>query len=182
MAGAGESEILQRIKIAPQVIYRAGPPTAQLRRIAAVRLRRNHGQTDKRGPARTGESGLRAARTAFPGALGGTRKFLGTPSRNHEVPQDAPMSCGSCRSCRSCPGTRQDERSCVPPVKSTQSRPSTPGPAPCAWPPCLGCAPAPGARGQVGNKRTGGVRSLRAPCRKQENRSGGEPPRAVPKT
>ena len=78
------------------------------------RLRRNHGQTDKRGGTRTGESGLCAARTAFPDALGGTRKFLGTPSRDHEVPQDAPMSCGSCRSC---PGTRQDERSCVPPVK-----------------------------------------------------------------
>ena len=40
------------------------------------------------------------------------------------------MSCGSCRSCRPCPGTRQDERSCVPPIKSTQSRPSTPAPAP----------------------------------------------------
>ena len=114
---------------------RSIPPrraTVNLDGTDSPRLRRNHRQTDKRGPTRTGESGLRAARTAFPGARGGTRKFLGTPSRNHEVLQDAPMSCGSCRSCRSCPGTRQDERSCVPPVKSTQSRPSTPGPAPRA--------------------------------------------------
>ena len=52
----------------------------------------------------------------------------------------------------------------------------TPGPA------RLGCAPAPGARGQVGNMRTGDMRSLRASCRKQENRSREEPPRAMPKT
>ena len=105
---------------------RSIPPrraTVNLDGTDSPRLRRNHRQTDKRELTRTGESGLRAARTAFPGALGGTRKFLGTPSRNHEVLQDAPMSCGSCRSC---PGTRQDERSCVPPVKSTQSRPIRP--------------------------------------------------------
>ena len=105
---------------------RSIPPrraTVNLDGTDSPRLRRNHRQTDKRELTRTGESGLRAARTAFPGARGGTRKFLGTPSRNHEVLQDAPMSCGSCRSC---PGTRQDERSCVPPVKSTQSRPIRP--------------------------------------------------------
>ena len=108
---------------------RSIPPrraTVNLDGTDSPRLRRNHRQTDKRELTRTGESGLRAARTAFPGARGGTRKFLGTPSRNHEVLQDAPMSCGSCRSCRSCPGTRQDECSCVPPVKSTQSRPIRP--------------------------------------------------------
>ena len=41
--------------------------------------------------------------------------------------------------------------------------PQAPGPA------HMGCAPAPGARGQVGKLRTGGMGGLRAQCRKQEN-------------
>ena len=83
------------------------------------------------------------------------------------------MSCGSCRSCRPCPGTRQDERSCVPPIKSTQSRPSTPAPAParsapsarawrlCAAPQAPGPArPAPRARPRAlgGAHRSPGAR------------------------
>ena len=95
------------------------------------------------------------------------------------------MSCGSCRSCRSCPGTRQDKRSCVPPVKSTQSRPSTPGPARSASSARdLRLCAAPQAPGSA---RLAPLLGLRAgprrawSSREQENRRREEPPRAVPK-
>ena len=106
------------------------------------------------------------------------------------------MSCGSCRSC---PGTRQDDRSCVPPVKSTQSRPSTPGPAPHAPRPLRGLGgsapclrdvlrvfvlrrrhPAPSLRcGLIGNelrapRRLRAPRPTQSPSRRWPARPGGD--------